>query len=121
MANSGPPPRAKRKAGLGCHDSGPGESIIVVALRGVPITPSRTARSAVWIPAPSTVSGAQATRSPTRSACSSSSVARRGRLVPDVLAGVERLVRDVRVGGRDGEVHDDLDGVVGEQLLDGAG
>ena len=35
-----------------------------VAATGVPINPSSTALRAVWIPVPSTVSGAQPTRSP---------------------------------------------------------
>jgi hypothetical protein len=47
-------------------------------------------------------------------------VDREGLLVPDVLAGVEGLVGDLGVGGGDGEVDDDLDGVVRQQLVDGS-
>ena len=77
------------------------------------------------MPAPRKVSGALATRSPSRgrprAARSAGAVERERLLAPDVLARGERLRRhlDVRLG--DGEVDDDLDRVVGQQLLHGAG
>ena len=71
MSNSGPAPRWNRKAGSGCHRSGPGFCISVRAVCGTPIAPPAISRLAVWSPAPSTVSGAQPRSRPARSASSS--------------------------------------------------
>ena len=81
MSYSGPAPSWNRKAGFGCQDSGPGDWNSVSALAGVPSAPSRRVRSAVWIPAPSTVSGAPPTRTPAASAAASSVFASAGAVV----------------------------------------
>ncbi len=83
MSNSGPAPCAYRNSGSGCHWSGPGTWNIVVAVSGVPMSPRAMARIAVWMPAPSTVSGAVAYRTPAadaaaRSAWASSAVVATG-------------------------------------------
>src|SRR5699024_6398191 len=81
MSYSGPAPSWKRNAGLGCQDSGPGDWNRVRALAGAPIAPSRRVRSAVWMPAPSTVSGAPPTRTPASSAAASRAFASAGAVV----------------------------------------
>jgi hypothetical protein len=48
---------------------------MVVAVNGSPMSPRAIERNAVWIPAPSTVSGAQATRSPLAAAAASKDAA----------------------------------------------
>ena len=113
MSNSGPAPVANRKSGFGCHASGPGTWNIVVAVSGSPMSPRAMARSAVWMPAPSTVSGAVATRRPLAFADSSTAAAdcvvgRDRLLAPDVLAGVDDLLVDLGVRGRDRQVDHDL-------------
>ena len=72
MSKSGPAPVAYKKSGFGCHASGPGTWNEVNAVSGSPMSPRAMARSAVWMPGPSTVSGAHATRKPDTAASASS-------------------------------------------------
>src|ERR1700722_664759 len=71
MSNSGPAPRRNRNSGSWCQRCGPGSCIRASALCGSPMTPSSISRRAVCSPAPSTVSGAQPTRTPARTAAAS--------------------------------------------------
>ncbi|OUE07353.1 hypothetical protein CMsap09_00295 [Clavibacter michiganensis] len=73
MSKRGPAPCANRNSGFGCQASGPGTWKIVVAVSGSPMSPRAMDRMALWIPAPSTVSGAHATCTPAARAASSRS------------------------------------------------
>ena len=72
MSNSGPPPTWNRNCGAGCQRSGPGTWNRASAVCGAPMLPASMIRREVWSPAPSSVSGAQPTRTPASAACSSS-------------------------------------------------
>jgi len=92
------------------------------ALRGRPISPASIAARAVWVPLPSTVSGAQPTDTGRLGRVEDRSGLREGRgerLLPVHMLGLpDRTQRDLRVCGRDREVQDGLHLGVGEQRRD---
>ena len=90
---------------------------------GRPIAPSSMSLRQVWCDPPRKVSGAQPTRRPSllgrveeRARLGGRGAERLFRV--DVLAGCESLQAHLHVGGRDGEIDDDLDRRVREQLVD---
>ena len=62
--------RGSRSRGCGCHRSWPAVIIIADAAVGTPMAPASIAARAVCVPVPSTVSGAQPTRTPAAAAAS---------------------------------------------------
>ena len=73
MSSTGPPPARKRNRGSGCHRSASLCPTNMDTPTGSPISPSSSARRAVWLALPRNVSGAEPRTRPVAAAAASTS------------------------------------------------